>query len=78
MIGIYRIKNLVNKKNDELGEYEGFRLFQYGKNDLFTNDIYSIAIWGASGSTYQFKAESLNRNILNIQICLILMLLKKF
>ena len=36
--------------------------FLNGKNDLFTNDIYSIGIWGASGSTYEYKAESLNRN----------------
>ena len=36
--------------------------FLNGKNDLFTNDVYSIGIWGASGSTYQFKAEARNRN----------------
>ena len=36
--------------------------FLNGKNDLFTNDIYSIGIWGASGSTYEFKAEARNRN----------------
>lgn len=33
------LANLVNKRNDVLGEYEGFRLFQYGKNDLFITDV---------------------------------------
>jgi hypothetical protein len=33
------LANLVNKKNDVLGEYEGFKLFQYGKNDLFITDV---------------------------------------
>jgi hypothetical protein len=33
------LANLVNKKNEILGEYDGFKVYQYGKNDLFITDV---------------------------------------
>ena len=32
------LAQIVNKRNECLGEYKGFKVFQYGKNDLFIID----------------------------------------
>ena len=36
------LASLVNKKNEVLGEYENFKLYRYGKNDLFITDCEKI------------------------------------
>lgn len=36
------LARIVNKRNECLGEYKGFKVYQYGKNDLFITDCENI------------------------------------